>query len=158
MKRAYYTAIPIADKLKIKIIKNKIFREIYAGKWQEQSFEYIKKQYFDDYSVWLNDIGNACCTDGESVRQLSERVVNAIKILSENEKEKTIVISTHATPIRAFQTVCEKGDISFAKDVVWTANASVTVCEYTNGNFNFKLSGYNEFLADLKSTFPSSVV
>lgn len=158
LSRAYNTAKPIAEKSKLSIVENKEFREIYAGKWQGKSYDSIKEDFFDDFFVWLNDIGKARCTDGEYVKELADRVYNEIKRLAELENGKTVLISTHATPIRAFQTICTKGDIAFAKDVQWTANASVSVCTYDKGEFKFELLGYNEYLKDLKSEFPNAVV
>ena len=136
--RAYQTAVPVARRMGLDIIKDESFREIFAGRWQGQAYELIKETYADDYACWLSDIGRARCTEGES--------------------GKTVLISTHATPIRAFQTVCQRGDVSFAKDVPWTANASVSVCVYEKGEFSFSLIGYNDYLADLKSKFPSGIV
>lgn len=156
--RAYQTAVPVARRMGLDIIKDESFREIFAGRWQGQAYELIKETYGDDYACWLSDIGRARCTEGESVRELAERVTLRMKELGEKESGKTILISTHATPIRAFQTVCQRGDVSFAKDIPWTANASVSVCVYEKGIFSFDLIGYNDYLDDLKSKFPSGIV
>lgn len=156
--RAYQTALPLSKMLHLDIETDMAFREIYAGLWQGQPFEYIKKTYARDYSMWLEDIGNAVCTGGESVRDLSLRVYQKMCQIGEREEDKTVIIFTHATPIRAFQTLCEKGDIAYAKDVPWTANASVSLCIYDGEKFRFTLVGYNDFLDDLKSAFPSGIV
>lgn len=156
--RAYQTAIPVAQTLGLDIIKNPNFREIYAGLWQGQPFEHINSLYMDDYGLWLGDIGQARCTQGESVRELSQRVFQEMCHLAEENVGQTLLIATHATPIRAFQTLCQKGDILCAKDVPWVANASVSVCVYDSGKFEFTLIGYNDYLDDLKSTFPAGVV
>ena len=158
LNRAYQTALPIAEALGLEITRDEALREINAGKWESQPYELIKKEYAADYGVWLNNVGCARCTDGESVKELSERVMKRILELGEAEAGKTVLISTHATPIRALQTLCETGDIKNAKDVAWVANASVSVCEYDKGTLKFTLCGYNEYLEDLKSKFPSGVV
>ena len=56
-----------------------------------------------------------------------------MKTLTEIAKEndgKTIAIATHATPIRAAQTIIERGDIKYMKYVPWVSNSSVTVFQY----------------------------
>ena len=85
LSRTYYTAKPISEKLNIEIIKNEKFREVYGGKWHDEIYDTIKEKYADDYLVWHNDMGNARCTDGESIKELSERMYNEISRLGEIE-------------------------------------------------------------------------
>lgn len=156
--RAYNTAKPTAKKLNLSIIDNENFREINGGKWEGKKYEQLLKDYSEEYSMFINDIGNSCCTDGESVKELSIRVLNEFKKICEENPDKTVLITTHATPIRAILTVLQKGDISYAKDIPWTPNCSATVCKYENGNYTFEMIGYNDYLNDTKSEFPSGIV
>lgn len=67
------------------------FRERSAGSWQgENFFEYIEKQWADfDYHI----------KDGESLREVQERNIRALKnILSEHDGE-SIAIATHGTAL-----------------------------------------------------------
>lgn len=67
------------------------FRERNAGSWQgENFFEYIEKQWADfDYHI----------KDGESLREVQERNIRALKqILSEHDGE-SIAIATHGTAL-----------------------------------------------------------
>lgn len=156
--RAYNTAKPTAEKLGYNIIKDINFREINAGKWEGLKFEQLLIDYPEDYGMFINDIGNSRCTDGESVRELSVRVLAELKKVCEENDGKTILVATHATPIRSIQTILQKGDISYAKDVPWTPNASATVLKYEKGEFSFELIGYNDYLSDIKSELPSNIV
>jgi len=156
--RAYNTARPVAEKLKLEIIKTDKLREIYSGLWQGVEYSKIKAEYPKEYDVWLNDIGNAVCPGGESLRELSERVDSQVKSIGKEHSGQTVLIATHATPIRALQAIYEKGSITFAKDIPWTSNTSVTVAEYKNGRLFFKIVDYNDYLLDLKSKFPSGIV
>ena len=72
LKRAYYTAKALADLIDMDIETNEGLREIAAGKWDGMVFKDIISIYEEDYSRWLNDIGNAKCTEGESVVHLGE--------------------------------------------------------------------------------------
>ena len=155
LKRAYDTAVPLAEKCNLGIIKTSNFREIFAGDWQAMPYDTIKNTYTEDWKVWLEDIGNSGCTNGETVEELSKRVVKEITRIAKENDGKTIFIATHATPIRAIMTVFQKGNISFAREVDWTPNASVTVCNFDDGNIEFELVGYNDFLENLKSAFTS---
>lgn len=157
LKRAYRTGQIIADTIGVEIIKNQSFREIYAGKWQGESFDNLVEKYADDYSVWLNDIGNSCCTDGESVKELGQRVLKALLKVAEENEGTDIVIATHATPIRVTECVLSGRQLSEMKDVPWVPNASITEVLYETGNLKLGNVGISEYLMDLKTEFAANV-
>lgn len=156
--RAYNTACPIAERLGLKINTTENLREIYSGEWQGVNYSVIKENFPQEYNVWLSDIGNVVCPGGESFKDLSERVKAEILSIAQRHSGQTVLITTHATPIRSLQAIYEKGDIAFAKDVPWTSNTSVSIAEYENGNLEFTLVDYTEYLSELKSKFPSGIV
>ncbi len=158
LNRAYSTALPTAKKLSLDIEKNSNMREISAGLWEGMSFSDILEKYRANYEVWLTDIGNAQCNEGESVKDLYERVCREITKIAKENDGKTVLIATHATPIRVFQTYVEKGDVSFARDYQWVPNCSVTVCNYKNGKFELEQIGYNDYLKELKTKLPIGIV
>ena len=157
LKRAYKTAEYIAEAVGQNVIANKSFREISAGKWEGVKFDVILEKYKDDWEKWRTDLGNARCTDGETVRELAERVCNALKKVAEENDGKTIVVGTHATPVRVSQ--CMFGGYTFdeMKDIPWVSNASVTEIDYADGNFTLINVGYDAHLAKLKTSLPSNV-
>lgn len=156
LKRAYCTAIPISELIGVDIITEQGVREIYAGKWQKMSFDDLEKKFSEEYMVWLNDIGNACCNDGESVKELSERVMTSLTAIAKENYGETIAVATHATPIRAAQTIIQYGDISYMKDVPWVSNGSVTVLEY-NGEWRCVSVSEDDHLGADKTVFPANV-
>ena len=157
LKRAFKTAEYIAEEFGLEVIPEKNFREISAGKWEAVKFDHITKLYSDDYNVWRNDIGNSRCTDGESAKELAKRVCDTIKIVAEENEGKTIVVGTHATPVRAAQCVFGGHSFDEMKDISWASNASVTeiVCE--NGKFVVTKPSIDAHLSDLKSQLPANV-
>ena len=156
LKRAYDTAIPVSKLIDADIITDQRIREIYAGKWQQMPFDDLEKTYPDDYRVWLNDIGNACCSGGESVKELSERVMAALTDIAKENDGETVAVATHATPIRAAQTVIQHGDIGYMKNVPWVSNGSVTVLEY-NGEWRCASVSEDHHLGAYKTVFPANV-
>ena len=156
LKRAYSTAEPLAQLLDVDIITDERLREIYAGKWQKMSFDELEKNFVDDYSVWINDIGNARCSDGESVKELSIRVMEALNDIAKENDGKTIAIATHATPIRAALTMIKYGNIKYMKDVPWTSNGSVTVFQY-DSTWKCLCASEDAHLGEDKTRFPTNV-
>lgn len=157
LKRAVSTAKFVADKLGKEIITNQNLREVFAGKWDGETFDIIEKNYSEDWKIWRNDVGNSRCTDGESVRELAERFLKALTEIAEKNEGKTVLVTTHATPIRATQCLLKKLPLDEMKNVPWGSNASLTVLEYNNGKWELIEASYDEHLNDLKTKLPANV-
>lgn len=157
LKRAYKTGKTLADKLGMEIIADKRFREIDAGEWDGIKFNELGDKYAEDFRIWRDDIANAKCTGGESVEDLRKRVFGAATEVAENNDGKTVVIATHATPIRVMQTYVQMGSLEKMNDIPWVSNASVSVFEYDNGKWTCKAVSMDKHLGDLVTALPSNV-
>ena len=157
LKRAFKTGVEIGERLGIAVLPDVRLREIKAGKWEGVGFGDIARLYPEDFSVWLSDLGNARCTDGESTRELGERILAALIDIADQNEGKTILIATHATPIRAMQTYCTYGDFSRMQDIPWVSNASVSEFFYENGEFRCGKISQDEHLSDLRTFLAANV-
>lgn len=157
LKRAYQTAEPFAKLKGMDIIPDKGMREIYAGKWENMLFDDILTTYPEDFGVWLNDIGNAVCTEGESVRELDARIYKELCRLGEMYAGKTVFIATHATPIRMLRIRALGLPVEAAKDHPWAPNASVTEIGYENGKLRLIKDTVSEHLEELVTRLPKNV-
>lgn len=131
-------------------------REIRAGEWETVSFEELNKNW-PSFQVWLKDIGIAGCDGGETVAQLQERVVAAVSKIAEDHPEQTVVLTTHATAIRALQCYCEGKTLAQMKDIPWVANTSITELTYEKGAFSVVRVNGTEHLGNAASTLPANV-
>ncbi|MBO5415910.1 MAG: histidine phosphatase family protein [Clostridia bacterium] len=133
LKRAYHTALPAAGLLGLTVHKREGLREIFAGEWETLTIDEIDEQYTEDFAVWKNDFSNARCTDGESVAEVYDRVCAEILGIARENDGKCVMIATHATPIRVFETMSmglgseHVGDISFCK------NAAINIFKVEDG-------------------------
>ena len=158
LQRAFNTGKAVADRLGLTVQPHKGLREIFAGAWEGMPFTYLQNTYPETYAgTWRNDIGNSVCDDGESVAQLQQRVSAAAREIAEANDGKTVVIATHATPIRTMECLCQGKTLSQMKDIPWVSNASVTEIHYENGTFTEVISSYDKHLGDMVSTLPSNV-
>lgn len=155
--RAYKTGEIISDALGAPLKAHTGLREIYAGEWQGKTFDLLNRDYAESYSVWCKDIGSCRCLGGESIRELADRVLATCTQIAAAHDGETIVIATHATPIRALQCICSGRDLIEMKDVPWTSNASVTEITYDGGKWSLLRIGIDAHLSELKSTLPSNV-
>ena len=158
LRRAYDTAKHLADRRGMTVIPDEGFREIFAGAWEGRRFEELPDAYPKDFGVWMNDIGSAVCTDGESVAALQTRVRAAVERIVRTYPGKTVVIGTHATPIRAMQCIWQNVPLSAMKDVPWVPNASVTSVVYEEDmTWHDVRIGQTAHLAGMETSLPQNV-
>lgn len=157
LKRAYKTAECLAEVLGLEIIPKKELREINGGAWEGMVFDKIPESYPEEFRVWIEDIGSARCYGGESIKELSERIMSELTKIAEENDEKTIAIATHATPIRVAMSLIKTKGLKAMQNIPWVSNASVTVFEYDNGEWTIKAESVDEHLSELRTSLPGNV-
>ena len=146
IRRAYSTALHTAKHKNLNVIMTEGMREIKAGKWEQMKFTDIAAEYPELYDTWYNNISKCKLPDGETVEQLYHRVVKTFEeIVAENDG-KTVMIATHATPIRSLFCYFAGGKIAEMQNIKWVPNSSVTVVECDGGKYNIVLKGEHEHL------------
>lgn len=140
--RAYSTARIIAEKHGLDVIKEQGLREINGGVWETMKFDDIVVEYPDEYAVWKYDMGNCTCPGGESVRHLAQRVVSTVEKLVRENAGKSILIGSHATPVRAMGCKWKNIDISDIGTLSWVPNASVCIVNYDSKTLEFEVAEY----------------
>ena len=153
--RAFETGKTVANSLKLPIIPND--REIRAGEWEALPFDDIVVKFPEEYKKWKEDIGNSSCPNGESVKELGERVMATLTAIAEENDGKTVVVATHATPIRVSRTLIEHGNLAHMQNIPWVSNASVTEIIYDNGKWSVGKVGQDSHLSDFRTNLPNNV-
>lgn len=156
--RALETSRIVAKRHGLKVTENKALREIYGGDFEGQTYSDLLSKFPVEYSMWLNDLGNCRCPGGESVRELLNRFNTEINRIAEENHGKTVLIGTHALPIRVMSTVWNNKDITKIRDFDFVRNASITVVDYTDID-NPKVLEYDiaEHLGELMTELPHTV-
>ena len=131
--RTTQTVQPTADALGLPVIADHGLREIFAGEWEGMKFRDIYKQYNADFSVWLNDLANVRCTGGESAKELFERISDTVVRLGKENEGKTLLLGTHATPMRVVDAFSDGDTYEKIADHKAPPNASLHIYEYENG-------------------------
>lgn len=155
LKRAWQTAEHIAEKKGLSIIADSAFREIYAGDWEGMNYNKISETYPEAFGIWHSSLGHAVCTNGESVKEVFERVKAETERLAGMYDGMTVCVATHATPIRVMRAYAS----GLGLDGVSSggpANASVTIIDMCGGKPSLVLDGYSEHLSGLL-TLPKNV-
>ena len=149
LKRTVQTAEPVAKACGLQIIKCKDLREINGGKWEGMPFADIENLYRHAYGLWKSDIGRSACPGGESLQQLSRRIIDTVTEICMQNDSKAVCIVTHATPIRAVCTHAAGLGVEDMKNIPFADNASVNIFEFSDGIFTPKCINYTEHLGTL---------
>ena len=157
LKRAYNTGKKLGELLGLDVTPDKRFREIYAGQWENKKFKDLPELFPEDYGTWLNHIGFACCTGGESVKQLGERVMEGLNSIADENDGKTVVVATHATPIRVAQCIIQTGGTDEMENIPWVSNASFSIFEREFGEWRVVSVNNNSHLGEEKTELPKNV-
>ncbi len=153
--RPYHTVEPFAKAAQMEIIKNSALREIYAGEWEGQRFDDLAANV-PGYQTWLNDIGNAKTDGGESVAQLYDRINTEIDRLAALHEGQTVLIATHATPIRCLSTRAALAGLDGMKDIAWASNASINIFDHDGRDIFAVELNKHDFLAELSTALPKT--
>lgn len=155
LKRAAVVGEAVAEAAGVVMQTDKQLREINAGQWEGICFDDLAEK-FPSYEVWRKDIGNSKCDGGESAAQLQQRIVGRLKEIAEKHPGQTVVITTHATPIRVTQCHALGLPLGEMKNLPWVSNSSVSEFDY-DGDFHVVRVGYDGYLGDAVSTLPPNV-
>ena len=157
LSRAYETALPLSKISRVPVEKHAAFREIRGGKWEGERFAELTDRYAEDYALWRTDLKNARPTGGESIREIYERTTKAVDAIVGSHPDETVVIATHAVPIRAMLTSWLFGSVEGIDSTAWVPNASITKVAYKDGVFKPLEIGITSHLEDMITNLPDKI-
>lgn len=157
LSRAWDTGKTAADRLGLTMIPDRGLREINSGAWEGVSFADLPVRFKEDFALWMQDIGRSRCTGGESVAELSERVYAAVVRIAEENPGKTVLIATHATPIRTLQCRFAGVGLEEMQQIPWVPNASLTEAVYEDGRWSDVKIGETCYLTGITTNLPKDV-
>ena len=96
-----------------------------------------------------NDISNVAFEGGETIKYHYEFVNSALMDVINRHEGKTILLVCHATPIRMMECTIFGKDLSYAQEINFVPNASVTAFKYNDGKFTVLERGSCEHMGDL---------
>lgn len=155
--RTTQTVQPTADAFGLDVIAEHGLREIFAGEWEGLKFTDIHEKYTDDFSVWLNDLAHVRCTGGESAKELFERVSEAVMRLGKENDGKTLLLATHATPMRVIDAFSAGDTYERIAEHEAPPNASLHIYEYENGKLTRVKTNIVEHLNGQITRLPDTV-
>ncbi|RLW69042.1 MAG: hypothetical protein B6D68_02610 [spirochete symbiont of Stewartia floridana] len=119
LRRAWQTVIPLARRLGIHPVIVEGFAELDFGKWEGMDWKAIQEHDPDTWNRWLGNPWLVSPPGGETLQELTHRVMMSLEVLLKKNESHTVLISTHGGPIRVILTqVCSLSPANFwAADV-----------------------------------------
>lgn len=154
LSRAHETAKATAALLGLEVTTDPQLREIDAGDWDFLTFSELRERFTESFRIWTEDLENAVCDGGESVKQLRERILSAVTRIAEENEGKRALIFSHGTPIRLMGAHAMGKGIG---EIPWPANASTTTLEYENGCFRMVEYSREDYMGELVTKLPDDV-
>ena len=147
--RVIQTAKPIVRNRNIPFIITDTLREINGGGFEGISYEEVLEKYPYERHMWYNDIVNCYCPSGESLYDVYNRIAPAFDDIINQNRNKTILVATHACPIRVMTNKFLGKPFSELNSTPWAGNASVTIVDVDdNGGYHMVKQAYNQHLID----------
>lgn len=157
LQRAYNTGKCVADAFGLEVEASAKFREIDAGEWDGVKFSEIYERWPEEFTVWMNDLPHGYCPGGETVHELGNRVFGEVGRVARENDGRTIVIATHATPVRVAYTMAKYGSVEKIEENPWPSNASVSVLYYDNGSWSCGDYSLDKHMGELCTYLPNDV-
>ena len=154
--RAYNTALPHAEKRGMEIVATKELRELYFGKWENCSVDWLIENFHDDFMIgWRKRFGDFVAPDGESVSAMADRMCSFAAKVAKEGQGTNILLASHAAAIRAmWARLCGIEPSEVGVKLPFPANASYSIVEW-DGERLIPVSYSNDLhLGDLTSPVP----
>lgn len=154
LSRVKDTVRPTAEEHGMGIIERPALREIYGGAFEGRTYEEIGVDHPKELSVWLNDIDHGACPEGESIADVAARVTEEVLRLAAAHDGGTILIATHATPVRVLLSSATGRTM---QELRWVPNASTSVLTVSDGRLTAVSVAEAGYLGEITTTFAKGI-
>lgn len=100
LKRAYYTAREIGERLGIAVTASPDFREMNFGCWEGKNIEYIKENYKDMYNQWITEPHLVSIPGGEHMDKVQQRALAGVFRIADQNPGLKVVLVSHGITIK----------------------------------------------------------
>ena len=147
--RVVQTAKPIVKDRNIDFVITDTLREINGGGFEGYTYDEILEKHPYERGMWYNDIVNCYCPSGESLYDVYNRVSSAFDTIIDKNRGKTILVASHACPIRVMTNKFLGKPFSELGSTPWATNASVTIVDVDDDNrYTVVMQSYDKHLSD----------
>ena len=130
MKRTVATAKPLCDALSITMQLRDGLKEIRYGKWEDQTVDFVKQHYLNDYLRWLAEPSWNPPTGGETAVEIANRSGLVIREIYERYVDGNVLVVSHKATIRIILCSLLGIDLGRYRDRIDAPAGSVSVVKF----------------------------
>lgn len=131
LKRAYYTAKAIGDRLQFVVKTSPDFREMNLGNWEGKTLEEIKQEFNEIFSAWRTKPHETVIPGGEDLIRVQERALKGVSGLIKKHPGEKIVLVSHGITIKALVFGLLDIDLIYFRKIRMD-NGSVSMIDFKN--------------------------
>lgn len=151
--RARRTAEAVRGERDIPILADPRLREINGGDWEDVPFDDLPKRWAEDYDNWCHHPQCHQMPNGESMKDVEDRIVEAIDGIVAANRGKTICVASHGTSLKIYVAAKKGLGLMGMNQLGWYDNTAVTLVDIDDdGVFDFVAEGDMSHLPQELST------
>ncbi|MCI1269604.1 MAG: histidine phosphatase family protein [Ruminococcus sp.] len=130
LERARVTAEYINKNHGLEIKFEKFLEEINAGDFEGRKWSDLPAMYPNEYDAWKNSPDKFKAPNGETMKQVYQRMTCGMKKICAKEIGKTIVVVSHGCAVKNFLCYCNGWDNSKMNELGWSDNTAVSLVKF----------------------------
>ncbi len=132
MKRTLETARAVNKYHNLPIITDDNLIEINLGVLEGVKWDDVPDLYPEEYGLWINDISEFNVKDGESMRNVYDRMKKALTEIVRANAGKRIAVVSHGCAIRNYLCFAKGVPFKEIDSIPWCDNTSIAKIEYND--------------------------
>lgn len=124
--RAHKTALSVAEPKGLEVHLHNGLKELNVGMFENMPYEEFFSGHKQYSNVWLNSPQDFFSPKGESMRDLYQRVWQAVTEIAAQNSKKTVIIASHGCAIRNLLCRVLYNDINRLGEIGWADNTAVS--------------------------------
>jgi broad specificity phosphatase PhoE len=130
LKRARKTAEAINRYHGLPVKTDARLQEIDVGEWEGKTWSEIERDYPEMAKVWKENPGAFVSPNGESMKEVYDRIWNGIIDIVKHNEGKTVLVTSHGCAIRNFLCRALGKTPDGLSDIEWCDNTAVSVIDF----------------------------
>lgn len=130
LKRAMSTAAAVNRYHGLSVITDNELMEINGGDWEGVKWSELPKIFPGEYRMWKEEINHFTAPNGESTKQVYDRMKAAMRHIASENNGRTIAVVSHGMAIKAYLNCAEGREWENYADPGWADNTAVSLIEY----------------------------
>lgn len=147
MKRTMATAKPLCEATGMKMQVKEGLKEMNFGQWENQSRDWVKQHYLEDYINWMTEPAWNPPPGGETAVEVGSRAMLVISEIEADYPDGNVLVVSHKTTIRIILCHLLGIDLGRYRDRIAMLAASVSIIQFGSHGPLLKCLGDRSYMS-----------